>query len=122
MARHDPLRGKPGLSMIGFLVVEMIIGYEWFVSGLVKLVRGGFPAGLAGELALVLRLGRMVFPVVEVLGEGARGEPTVVNVLGGLKVRLREWLHLGLAVQLPVTKAKEFSSQGAFGPDVEWKW
>ena len=44
------LRGKPGLSMKGFLVVEMIIGYEWFISGLVKIVRGGFPAGLADEL------------------------------------------------------------------------
>ncbi len=36
--------------MIGLLSVEIIIGYEWFISGLVKIVRGGFPAGLAGEL------------------------------------------------------------------------
>lgn len=36
--------------MIGLLLVEMVIGYEWFVSGLVKLVRGNFPAGLADEL------------------------------------------------------------------------
>lgn len=36
--------------MIGFLAVEMVVGYEWFMSGLVKFVRGGFPAGLAGEL------------------------------------------------------------------------
>ena len=36
--------------MIGFLVMEMIIGYEWFVSGLDKIVRGDFPAGLAEEL------------------------------------------------------------------------
>ena len=46
----NALRGKPSLSMIGFLVVEMIIGYEWFISGLVKFVRGRFPAGLADEL------------------------------------------------------------------------
>lgn len=37
--------------MAGFLVVEMIIGYEWLISGLVKVARGGFPAGLAEELA-----------------------------------------------------------------------
>lgn len=43
-------RGKPSLSMIGLLVVEMIIGYEWFIAGLVKFVQGGFPAGLADEL------------------------------------------------------------------------
>jgi hypothetical protein len=78
--------------------------------------------GVDASAALVLKLGQRIFPVVELLGEGARGEPTVVNDLGGLKVRLREWLHLGLAVQFPVTSAKEFSSQGAFGPDVEWKW
>jgi hypothetical protein len=36
--------------MIGLLVVEMVIGYEWFISGLVKFVRGDFPAGLAEEL------------------------------------------------------------------------
>ena len=45
-----PLRGKPSLSMIGLLVVEIVIGYEWFVSGLDKFVRGDFPAGLAEEL------------------------------------------------------------------------
>jgi hypothetical protein len=28
----------------------MVIGYEWFISGLVKFVRGDFPAGLAAEL------------------------------------------------------------------------
>ena len=44
------LRGKPSLSMIGLLLVEMIIGYEWLVSGVAKFVRGGFPSGLAAEL------------------------------------------------------------------------
>lgn len=44
------LRAAPGPSMIGLLAVEIVIGYEWFISGLVKIVRGGFPAGLAGEL------------------------------------------------------------------------
>lgn len=46
----DEIRAKPSLSMGGLLVVTMVIGYEWFVSGLVKFVRGGFPAGLADEL------------------------------------------------------------------------
>lgn len=48
--RQDALRGKPGMGMAGLLVVTMIIGYEWFISGLVKFVQGGFPAGLAEEL------------------------------------------------------------------------
>jgi uncharacterized membrane protein YphA (DoxX/SURF4 family) len=44
------LREAPRPSMVGLLAITMVIGYEWFVSGLVKFVRGGFPAGLAGEL------------------------------------------------------------------------
>ena len=49
-ASADALRGKPNLTTIGFLLVMLIIGYEWFMSGLVKVVRGDFPAGLADEL------------------------------------------------------------------------
>jgi thiosulfate dehydrogenase [quinone] large subunit len=49
-ALADTLREKPALSMIGLLIVEMIIGYEWLMSGLVKIVRGDFPAGLADAL------------------------------------------------------------------------
>ena len=48
--RPDTLRGKPSVGMAGLLVVMMVIGYEWFISGLVKFARGGFPAGLAEEL------------------------------------------------------------------------
>lgn len=65
--------------------------------------------------------GQPTLSMIEILGEGARGAPTVVNLLGGLKVQLREWLHLGLALQFPLTNAKELSWQGVFGPDIEWK-
>lgn len=41
---------KPVLSMVGLLIVEMIIGYEWLISGLGKLVRGDVPSGLAATL------------------------------------------------------------------------
>jgi uncharacterized membrane protein YphA (DoxX/SURF4 family) len=46
----DTLPGRHAPGMIGLLVVEMIIGYEWFISGLVKVVKRDFPAGLAEEL------------------------------------------------------------------------
>lgn len=49
-ARAAARVGAPTVSMIGFLIVTMIVGYEWFMSGLVKFVRGDFPAGLADEL------------------------------------------------------------------------
>mgnify|MGYP000619087988 CR=1 FL=1 len=50
-ASPDIIREKSSLSLIMLLVVQIIIGYEWFMSGLVKFVRGDFPAGLADELA-----------------------------------------------------------------------
>lgn len=39
------------MGLIGLLAIQIVIGYEWFMSGLVKVVRGGFPGGLADELA-----------------------------------------------------------------------
>jgi len=35
------------LALIGLLLVQIFVGYEWFNSGLTKIVRGGFPNGLA---------------------------------------------------------------------------
>ena len=38
------------LPLIGLLLIQLFIGYEWFMSGLTKIVRGDFPSGLADEL------------------------------------------------------------------------
>jgi thiosulfate dehydrogenase [quinone] large subunit len=38
------------LPLVGLIAVQIFIGYEWLISGLTKIVRGGFPAGLADEL------------------------------------------------------------------------
>jgi uncharacterized membrane protein YphA (DoxX/SURF4 family) len=38
------------LALKGFIIVGAFIGYEWFMSGLTKFVRGDFPSGLAAEL------------------------------------------------------------------------
>lgn len=43
-------RAANRLPLVGLLLVQLLIGYEWFVSGVTKIVRGGFPSGLAGEL------------------------------------------------------------------------
>jgi hypothetical protein len=37
-------------GLLGLLTVQALLGYEWLMSGLTKVVRGGFPSGLAGEL------------------------------------------------------------------------
>lgn len=36
--------------MVGLLAVQIIVGYEWLVSGLDKFLQGNFPAGLSAEL------------------------------------------------------------------------
>ena len=35
---------------VALLLVQIVLGYEWLVSGLTKVLRGGFPQGLAPEL------------------------------------------------------------------------
>ena len=37
-------------AVVALLLVQAVIGYEWFVSGLTKIVHGDFPGGLAAEL------------------------------------------------------------------------
>lgn len=48
MERTDRYVARAGL--LGLLAVQIIIGYEWLMSGLTKVVRGGFPSGLDDEL------------------------------------------------------------------------
>jgi len=38
------------IPLLGLLAIQVLIGYEWLMSGLTKVVRGGFPSGLADEL------------------------------------------------------------------------
>ena len=38
------------LPLICVLLIQIFVGYEWFDSGLTKVVDGGFPAGLAADL------------------------------------------------------------------------
>ena len=38
------------IPLLGLLAIQLLIGYEWLMSGFTKVVRGGFPSGLADEL------------------------------------------------------------------------
>ena len=42
------VQGRMGLAAL--LAIQALIGYVWLMSGLVKVVRGGFPSGMAEEL------------------------------------------------------------------------
>lgn len=43
-------RSRAGFALTALLLIQILIGYVWLMSGLAKLVRGSFPEGLAEEL------------------------------------------------------------------------
>jgi hypothetical protein len=61
--------------------------------------------------ALVLRATDRIYPVVEVLGEGGRDIPTIVNMLAGVKYRVHGSVLVGLAYKRPISSARDISSQ-----------
>ena len=73
-----------------------------------------------GSASLVVRVAERFFPVAEVLGEAGSGAPTVVTLLAGLKVRVREGINLGFALQFPVSGSRDFSSRMILQPEFEW--
>jgi hypothetical protein len=42
--------GASRIPLVGLLLIQIFVGYEWFNSGLTKIVRGGFPSGLSADL------------------------------------------------------------------------
>lgn len=73
-----------------------------------------------GSAGIVVKISDKVFPVVELLGAGGRNTSTVFNVLAGLKLRIRPWITVGIALMLPMTSARDFSSEGVFEPEFVW--
>ena len=47
---HTHLNASSRLPLIGLLAIQVLVGYEWLMSGVTKVVRGDFPSGLADEL------------------------------------------------------------------------
>jgi uncharacterized membrane protein YphA (DoxX/SURF4 family) len=39
------------LPLVCLLLIQLVVGYEWLNSGLTKIIRGGFPSGLAPDLS-----------------------------------------------------------------------
>ena len=122
---HDDTADRAArLALTGFLVVGAFIGYEWFMSGLTKIVRGGFPSGLAAELrdksegtvgwyksfldGTVIPNGR-VFGVLIELGELAIG---VVFITAAVLLLWR-WRRLSPRVHISMLTAVAAASLGA---------
>jgi hypothetical protein len=73
-----------------------------------------------GSAALVARVAKGVFPVVEVLGEGGSGATAAFGLLVGLKLRVREGINLGFAYQFPLSNRRDFASRVMLQPEFEW--
>ena len=50
MATETQATRLPLYGLYGLLAVQLLVGYEWLMSGLAKVVRGGFPSGLSAEM------------------------------------------------------------------------
>jgi hypothetical protein len=74
-----------------------------------------------GSAALVYKLSKKMFFVVEILGEKESDQQAIINLLGGVKIRVSKNLLLGIGYQHPITSNKGFSAQYIFQPDIEWK-
>ncbi len=74
-----------------------------------------------GSAALVYKVGKGIFLVVEIFGEKMPEESAAFNMLGGVKVTINKYLTLGIGYRQPISSNREFSSQYIFQPDVEWK-
>lgn len=46
--RHSVGEGR--LALLALLMVQVVVGYEWLMSGLAKALRGGFVSGFASDL------------------------------------------------------------------------
>lgn len=112
------------LALKGFCVVMAFIGYEWFMSGLTKLVRGGFPSGLAEELTEKSEgatgwyksfLDSAVIPNAKLFGFLIEIGELVVGValIGAAIALLFRWHRLSYRAELVVWLGVALSSIGA---------
>lgn len=115
-SRRDREAHAGGLALKGLCIVMAFIGYEWFMSGLTKLVRGGFPTGLAEELAeksegtvgwyksfleSAIIPNAKAFGILIEIGEVAIG----VALIGGAIALLFRWHRLGYREEIVVWSA-----------------
>ena len=109
--QRGPARSDTGL--IGLLIVTMVVGYEWFVSGLVKFTRGGFPSGLAEELTAASAgttawygafLRRLVIPHAPLFGYAIETAELLAGIvlIGGPLLWLFTWDRLSYAARATI--------------------
>lgn len=66
---------------------------------------------VALEASGVLRLTPTIFPIIEGLIEKEKDAETTVNLLTGIKMRLKPGAHIGVGIQFPLTDARSFDNR-----------
>lgn len=122
--REDGTDEAARLALVGLIVVGAFIGYEWFMSGLTKIVRGGFAAGLADELEEKSRgtvawyqgfLDGMVIPNARAFGILIEVSELVIGatLIGAAVLMLWRWQRLSDRAEIGVLVAVAAASAGA---------
>lgn len=75
---------------------------------------------LEGSIAYVWEASKGFYPVIELLGMGAKGEKPTLNVLLGPKLKVSKSAIVGFAFETPISARKEFGSR--FIVQLELKW
>lgn len=76
---------------------------------------------LDGSIAFVYRIRKGLFFVTEALGEKMTDAPLALNLVGGLKLKINNYLLIGLGYRQSVTGNMDFKNQFIFQPDMEYK-
>ena len=111
------------IPLVGLLAVQLVVGYEWTVSGLTKIVRGGFSTGLADELREKSEgaagwyssfLDSVVIPNGQAFGYAIElGEILIgVVLIGAALVWLFSWERVGARTRSEVLLATVLASLG----------
>jgi hypothetical protein len=111
------------LPLVGLLLIQTFIGYEWLLSGLAKIYRGGFPSGLASELTARSKdapgwyksfLDGSIIPNAQAFGYLIEiGELLVgITLIVAALVWLSRWEHLGYGGRVAILWATVLASLG----------
>ena len=111
------------LPLIGLLAIQILIGYEWLMSGLTKIVRGGFPSGLADELTAKSEgvggwyrdfLDNVVIPNATGFGYLIELSELLVGagLIGAAVIWLFAWDRIGVAGRTTVLAATSLAAVG----------
>ena len=74
-----------------------------------------------GSVSVLYKASKRIFLISELSGVVQKGELPILNLLGGVKVRVNNFLLLGVGYRAPITTNRDFSSQYIIQSDMQWR-